>query len=473
MKLTNGIVAAVLMTGGAWAQNPNIVNNVQNQMTSVHQQQAADSSAALGIESTSASGQAKKPSPVASAPAVKPVSAPMQKPVTAAKPASPAVQPAKTSAPKTVSESASKNKLENVKVIRHADDIQIEMATREAVTPTVDKLTSPDRVVIQLPATAMATEKNKIAIGEAGIKGVRIGANGKTPPTTSVVVDLDHAINYEISAAPSNKLVLTLHAQGTAPAAATPVAAKPSTTKSAAVAAVAKAQPEQKAAAKPVPSVAAMPAKKAAVVAAAVAAPKPATVEKTTAPAQMAKATIVPPTPTVAVALKPAVAKMPAAAPAPKAEKVEIAAAKETAHSANAQSASSPADNKLAPIGASTDASQTPKPDDKKWAMNGKRDPFFSPVVQQTSGSGCSTGKKCLEIGQINVRGIVKSQDGFIAVVTNSLNKAYFLHENDPVFNGFVLRITGDSVVFQETYQDKLGKPVTREVTKTVVAPAV
>lgn len=109
----------------------------------------------------------------------------------------------------------------------------------------------------------------------------------------------------------------------------------------------------------------------------------------------------------------------------------------------------------------------------KKWAMTGKRDPFFSPVVQQNAGSGCSTGKKCLDIGQINVRGVVKAESGFIAVVTNSLNKAYFLHENDPVFNGFVVRITGDSVVFQETMQDKLGKPFTREVVKRITTPAV
>ena len=105
--------------------------------------------------------------------------------------------------------------------------------------------------------------------------------------------------------------------------------------------------------------------------------------------------------------------------------------------------------------------------------MSGKRDPFFSPVVQQPTGSGCSTGKKCLEIGQINLRGVVKSESGFIAVVTNSLNKAYFLHENDPVFNGYVVRITGDSVVFQETVQDKLGKPLTREVVKRITTPAV
>jgi Tfp pilus assembly protein PilP len=119
------------------------------------------------------------------------------------------------------------------------------------------------------------------------------------------------------------------------------------------------------------------------------------------------------------------------------------------------------------------DASKQPQSEEKKWAMNGKRDPFFSPVVQQAGGSGCSTGKKCLEIGHINVRGVVKSDTGFIAVVTNDLNKAYFLRENDPVFNGYVVRITGDSVVFQETVQDKLGKPFTREITKRIFTPAV
>ena len=117
--------------------------------------------------------------------------------------------------------------------------------------------------------------------------------------------------------------------------------------------------------------------------------------------------------------------------------------------------------------------SKQPKPEDKKWAMNGKRDPFFSPVVQQQGGSNCSTGKKCLEIGQINLRGVVKSDGGFIAVVTNNMNKAYFLRENDPVFNGYVVKITGDSVVFQETVQDKLGKPFTREVVKRIFTPAV
>jgi Tfp pilus assembly protein PilP len=110
---------------------------------------------------------------------------------------------------------------------------------------------------------------------------------------------------------------------------------------------------------------------------------------------------------------------------------------------------------------------------DAKYAANGRRDPFISPVVNHTGGSGCSTGKKCLEIGNINLRGVVRSENGFIAVVSNNMNKAYFLRENDPVFNGYVVKITGDSIVFQETLQDRLGKTFTREVVKKITTPAV
>lgn len=110
---------------------------------------------------------------------------------------------------------------------------------------------------------------------------------------------------------------------------------------------------------------------------------------------------------------------------------------------------------------------------DGKYTANGRRDPFISPVVSHAGGSGCNTGKKCLEIGAINLRGVVRAESGFIAVVSNGLNKAYFLRENDPVFNGYVVKITGDSVVFQETLQDRLGKTFTREVVKKITTPAV
>jgi Tfp pilus assembly protein PilP len=321
------------------------------------------------------------------------------------------------------------NRLEGVKVVRNPDDVQIEISSREAVTPKVSKLSSPARVVVELPSTVLANSQNKIPVGSGAVKGVRIGMDGKTPPTTSVVVDLEKAVAYELVPGPGNKFVLTLH---TTEAEAKNAPAPKVTGKTSLL-----APKVQTVAVKPAaPVLTTTP--KIAVTAAPAAAPKggkAAVVAKTAAPAAT----------TTVVAAKVA---------APASTKIT-------------------AQEKPTSVVKKVEEPKPTKAEEKKWAMSGKRDPFFSPVVQQTTGSGCSTGKKCLEIGQINVRGVVKSDTGFIAVVTNSLNKAYFLHENDPVFNGYVVRITGDSVVFQETMQDKLGKPFTREVVKKITTPAV
>ena len=175
------------------------------------------------------------------------------------------------------------------------------------------------------------------------------------------------------------------------------------------------------------------------------------------------------------------------AAPAP------ATAASKGAPAAKTATTAKPADNKVAAKPVAVIVPKTPekgkkgqaksavqaqnaapaKPEEKKYAMTGKRDPFLSPVVSHMGGSGCSTGKKCLEIGQVNLKGVVKADTGMIAVVTNSMNKAYFLRENDPVFNGYVEKITGDSITFKETFQDKLGKSFTRDVVKKILTPAV
>ncbi|HEV2176019.1 MAG TPA: AMIN domain-containing protein, partial [Terriglobia bacterium] len=310
------------------------------------------------------------------------------------------------------------NKLERVNVVPGSDDIQIEISSSQAVTPKVSKLSSPARVVVALPETVVASAQNKIPVGSGGVKGVRIGMDGKTPPTTSVVVDLDKPMAFEVAPGPAGKLVLILHAQEAASTVA-----------------------------KDVPA----PAAKAPVASA-----KPA----------VAKAAAVPVAKPVSTA-KAADAKAPAAKPV-------VAAAKQDSKQPAKTTvvAAKPAPSAVTSAPVKTAEAAKPKPEEKKWAMNGNRDPFFSPVVQR-NGSGCSTGKKCLEIGAINVRGVVKSDSGFIAVVTNNLNKAYFLRENDPVFNGYVVKITGDSVTFQETVQDKLGKSFTREVVKRILTPAV
>jgi len=423
MKLKTGTLAiALTMTMGAAfcakaaAQNPDAIDNARSVAKSLQQKQANDTDAALNAAGVPAT--ASKPAPGAPAPTVKPAVIPgEQKPIVLAPPtpastaAAPAPKPAvKAAAPKAEPAAGANNQLTHVNVIPGSDDIQIEISSSRGVAPRVTKLSSPARVLVELPETVVASAQNKIPVGSGGVKGVRIGMDGKNPPTTSVVVDLEKSLAYDVAPGPAGKVTLILHTQGGAPVVAksapAPTPAKASSSKPA----VAKAAPETK--------------------------------------------------PTKAPESKVAVAK--AAAPKPEAKKDAKAAAPAKTTAAVAVAA---------PTAAKPEPAK-PKAEEKKWAMNGKRDPFFSPVVHQ-EGSGCSTGKKCLEINAINLRGVVKSDNGFIAVVTNNIGKAYFLRENDPVFNGYVVKITGDSVVFQETVLDKLGKTSTHEVVKKIFTPAV
>ena len=131
-----------------------------------------------------------------------------------------------------------------------------------------------------------------------------------------------------------------------------------------------------------------------------------------------------------------------------------------------------------AAISIKTEKSSEAEDSDLEHRPGHRRDPFLSPISTGAAGpalpaSNCNSGKRCLVIDQVVLRGVVKTATGMIAVVANSMNNAYFLHENDPVFNGYVVRITGDSVVFRENKVDRAGKVNVREVVKKVVPPPV
>lgn len=203
-------------------------------------------------------------------------------------------------------------------------------------------------------------------------------------------------------------------------------------------------------------------------------------------------------TPTSAPATKPAAAKaQTSAAPAAgatsaKPATTKITTTKSTTTKTTTSTAATPAKTPAAKS-ASVTAKETKKKVTKKPAAEApaenvatnvakakpavsasKRDPFVSPVQSRSNGPiNCGTGKRCLVVDQTVLQGIVKAPNGMIAVVSNSANKAYFLRENDPVYNGFVMRITPDSVVFREQTEDKFGKKSTREVVKKVNAPVV
>jgi len=122
---------------------------------------------------------------------------------------------------------------------------------------------------------------------------------------------------------------------------------------------------------------------------------------------------------------------------------------------------------------AATEQAAAPAP--RKIERAGRRDPFISPIQSRNAGpaGSCSTGKRCLDIEQLILKGVVRMREGNIALVENASRRPYVLRENDALFNGTVEKITGDSVVFRQNVQDMLGHTSTREVIKRVSAPSV
>ncbi|MDP9268360.1 MAG: hypothetical protein M3P27_08570 [Acidobacteriota bacterium] len=142
------------------------------------------------------------------------------------------------------------------------------------------------------------------------------------------------------------------------------------------------------------------------------------------------------------------------------------------------------------PAVAASSAKAKPSAGQSTDSAKGRRDPFISPVVVRLGSGGqtaCSTGKRCLIIDQLAVEGVVCSRLDmrsqvragqphkcleWIAVVGNPAKKIYYVRENDALYDGYVARITSDSVVFRQNVVDSLGKSVQKEVVKRIAPSA-
>ncbi len=111
----------------------------------------------------------------------------------------------------TGTESARHATLQRVDVFHNADGISVEVTGRGQLKPGLNMVDSPARLVVDLPATVMATSQTRIGVDSDGVKGIRIGMDGQTPPTTRVVIDLAQACRYELLPTGDNKFTLKLY----------------------------------------------------------------------------------------------------------------------------------------------------------------------------------------------------------------------------------------------------------------------
>ena len=115
-----------------------------------------------------------------------------------------------------------------------------------------------------------------------------------------------------------------------------------------------------------------------------------------------------------------------------------------------------------------------PKPAEAySYHPEGRRDPFVSLLVRGGERSGPEVrpqGREGLLIGELTLRGIVKSRAEYMAMLQGADNKTYIVHAGDKMLDGVVKAITADEVVFAQDVNDPLSLVKQREIRKTLRA---
>jgi len=106
-----------------------------------------------------------------------------------------------------------------------------------------------------------------------------------------------------------------------------------------------------------------------------------------------------------------------------------------------------------------------------KYEAKGRRDPFRSLDVSETVQASVAPavrapGLKGQLVSEINLAGIVKSKNHYMAMATGYRGKTYFLQPNDELYDGKVIEIKSDAVIFSQTLTDGQGRKLSQKVVK-------
>lgn len=115
-------------------------------------------------------------------------------------------------------------------------------------------------------------------------------------------------------------------------------------------------------------------------------------------------------------------------------------------------------------------------PDSYHYDAQGRRDPFQSligPAPKLQAGQRPS-GPPGFLIDEIKIQGVVKTrQQGLVAMINGPDNKSYLVKVGSKVFDGEIIRITPNSIVFRQEVNDPTRIERFREVVKEIVSSEV
>jgi len=102
----------------------------------------------------------------------------------------------------------------------------------------------------------------------------------------------------------------------------------------------------------------------------------------------------------------------------------------------------------------------------------GRRDPFRSLLVREQNKGGAERppGIAGISIDDLVVHGIWKTKAGYVAQIRATDNKSYLIRAGDLLYDGEVVRVGPNEVVFRQNINDPQSVKPFREVTKQLNA---
>ncbi|MGB0041018.1 MAG: AMIN domain-containing protein, partial [Terriglobales bacterium] len=100
--------------------------------------------------------------------------------------------------------------LQRLEVSRDRDGLRVEFKANGPLAPKVTTLESPARIVVDLPNTVMATAQSSLAVGQDGVKDIRIGMDARH--NTRVVLDVAGNCRHELVAGADGAFTLKVSA---------------------------------------------------------------------------------------------------------------------------------------------------------------------------------------------------------------------------------------------------------------------
>jgi hypothetical protein len=94
----------------------------------------------------------------------------------------------------------------SVAVSRSGEAIEVEIQTSQRLTPQVQVLSGPDRIVVDFPGAHPGPGLRSVVVQRGEVKAVRTGLFEARPPITRVVLDLKTAQGYQLF--PSGRAVI-------------------------------------------------------------------------------------------------------------------------------------------------------------------------------------------------------------------------------------------------------------------------